>query len=355
MRLNIATAAMLVATSCAACSSNFSSRTATAPAPAVAIPAPNPQTAELFRPALARLNYYRTMAKLPVLADDAGLDDGASKHARYVVENHLAGDATLEDGRLKVQMFNQLVHQEVPGKPGYTAAGAGIAFGRCWTITAPMLPKSGEEMIDQIVTMPLVMILALDPQLSLAGFGSYCEAGTCAAVIATNTGLPKEQYVKLFEGVDALRWNPANGPIPFTPAPLRSPLMFPPANSTIDLTSYRGGDFPDPLASCGYTAPTGLPILLELGQQTGLNSIVRASNDRLLEDGNAVDHCMIDAATYASAKGEAEQMVQRGFWMYGAVVMIPRRPLRPGHTYTVSMTAYSQTYKWSFRVGRNAK
>jgi hypothetical protein len=34
-----------------------------------------------------------------------------------------------------------------------------------------------------------------------------------------------------------------------------------------------------------------------------------------------------------------------------AAVVIPREPLEAGHTYTVSMTADSKEYKWSFKIG----
>ena len=35
---------------------------------------------------------------------------------------------------------------------------------------------------------------------------------------------------------------------------------------------------------------------------------------------------------------------------YGAIVLIPREPLEPGKSYTVSIGAGSKTYSWSFRV-----
>ena len=42
------------------------------------------------------------------------------------------------------------------------------------------------------------------------------------------------------------------------------PVIWPGHRSTQPLTSYDGGEYPDPLSSCGnHSAPAGLPILVQ--------------------------------------------------------------------------------------------
>jgi hypothetical protein len=119
--------------------------------------------------------------------------------------------------------------------------------------------------------------------------------------------------------------------------------------------AYRGGDYPDPLSSCsGYSPPSGVPIVLELGAPAqGEN--VKVSSSSLTEEGSQVETCAFDATSYANPDGFQQSRSRQVLHAYGAVIVIPKSPLQAGHTYTVSVVADSQPYTWSFSVAPDAK
>ena len=55
--------------------------------------------------------------------------------------------------------------------------------------------------------------------------------------------------------------------------------------------------------------------------------------------------------TGSQIRSEAQQAGRYLLLRELAAVVIPRDPLKPGHTYTVSMTADSMEYRWSFKIG----
>lgn len=58
---------------------------------------------------LERINYWRTVAKVPRLAENPAESAGAKAHARYVVENYLSGNRNAVAG--------SKMHTEDPGNP----------------------------------------------------------------------------------------------------------------------------------------------------------------------------------------------------------------------------------------------
>lgn len=359
------------------------------PAPVAATASPPEQTPiqEPLRSGLARENYYRALLKLPPVAEDRALSKGAEMHARYVVKNHLrGGEASLSNGRLGINRPDSEVRREDPKNPWYTEAGANAANISPYVMTGSVLPDKGEFVVDQVLTLPFSAILALDPQVSAIGYGQYCEAQECAAVLSIKHGLDKPVFASLYEGAVARLWNPANGPMPLTPARLRVPLEFPPPGATVELTSYAGNGWPDPLMSCaGYEVPTGPPIILELGQGLGANGMVEVDGHSLSDGKDDLSNCLLDSTSFypneqrqqdqalaepsqpptndqekarqEKARMARDQRANGSFLLgyYGAVIMIPRAPLKPGSTYTVSITADSKRYDWSFAVAASAK
>jgi hypothetical protein len=106
---------------------------------------------------------------------------------------------------------------------------------------------------------------------------------------------------------------------------------------------YNGSEFPDPLSSCpGYTAPSGPPIYLLLGNGNLTPSV---SAHSLTTAGQPLEHCIFDENTYDGVYTDLARSVLNA---RDAVVVIPRQPLTPGARYTVSITANGQTYRWSF-------
>jgi hypothetical protein len=156
----------------------------------------------------------------------------------------------------------------------------------------------------------------MDPRLTTTGFGSY-------------------RYVKsgweMGATLDVLRGNPFTGGT--------YPVYFPGNGTTEPLTSYAGNEFPDPLQACaGYTAPTGLPIWIQVGGNVSTN--VTASS--FTANGTSVPHCVIDSNFSALSS----YLTSRG-----GVILIPQQPLLNGVTYKASLTVNGVAYSWSFTVG----
>src|SRR5208337_1870722 len=122
------------------------------------------------------------------------------------------------------------------------------------------------------------------------------------------------------------------------------------------------------------------PIILELGQGLDPDGLVQVADDSLSDGSAELEHCVLEAATYAKAlerrrardqqargqqtedqkarERQAEEELATAWYLlkaYGAVVLMPRAPLKPGHAYSVSITADSKRYDWSFRVAADGK
>ena len=63
-----------------------------------------------------------------------------------------------------------------------------------------------------------------------------------------------------------------------------------------------------------------------------------------------VEHCVFTAADYANPDATGQQHGRAVLAGYGGVVMIPRKPLLAGETYTVDLTVDNVPYNWSFHV-----
>lgn len=290
----------------------------------------------------ARVNYYRRLVSLPGITVDQKLDDGAAKHARYVLENHLAPvDFTWSDGHLKAYPPAAGFHKEDENNHWYTPEGARAA-GPSDVFATTSIPADGGVIIDQFMTSPVNALATLDFEQSLIGFGSYCKGGECIAVAAIGMGLPLFQVDVYFNRDEGHLW-------------FKSPLEFPPPGTDLPARPLADFGYLDALTACpGYTHPAGAPILLSLGQPLGLpfdmSHAVHVSAHSLLDGGQPVEHCAFDTMGYANP--DAKQRLLFRVWLNRAlaVVMIPRKPLEPGHTYDVSMTVESKTYKWSFKT-----
>ncbi|HEY9157973.1 CAP domain-containing protein [Candidatus Binatus sp.] len=304
----------------------------------------------------ARVNYYRAMAKLPPVVNDSAISAGAYNHARYLVKNGIAGgDIVLDGQRLRIQSPQDAFRWEVKGKPFYTDEGA--SAGRdAVVIAARKIDLSGADFVDRMMTMPFSGLVPMVPQFSVVGLGAYCDPGQCAIVIPGRFALEKSVRLALYDGPASDRlWNPSLGLIPIETGRLRSPVEFPPDGATVNLQSYAGGDYPDPLSSCpGYKAPTGTPISIQLGKGYGPDGSLEVSSDLVWRDGVEIETCLITAASYAGRNAEQTEAVKAGLARGGAAVMIPREPLAPGH-YKVALKEAGKLYEWGFTVAAPAR
>jgi len=187
------------------------------------------------------------------------------------------------------------------------------------------------QALDFWMSKPFHALGLLDPALQSTGFGSFRE----------DDG-PFDPY--RMGAVADVRQG-----LGFIPNSVSFPVEWPSQNSTVYLTSYDGNEQPDPLTSCpGYSAPSGLPILLQAGPG-GSTPTVGAHSIR---QGNVdLPHCAFTANSYINGLDPALQSLGRQILAASdAVVLIPQAPLTPGASYTVSIVVNGQALAWTFTV-----
>jgi len=285
----------------------------TAESPPAAPPAESEASSSVPAPQwLKRLNYYREIARENPVNEDEALSDGDRKHSKYLLENYLE---LLKHG----ENLGSGMHTEEPDKPWYTPEGAAAAAHS--DVFEGCSPLDANGAIDGWMSGPFHRLSMLNPGLATAGFGTYRKGGCWTA------GLDLHQGTK--------------------PRTLSHPIEFPPDGSTIALEFTRN-EWPDPLTACGYDAPAGLPITLEIGAfadtQLGEHSLQRG--------GEEIEHCAFDAGSYTNPDAATEDQGRAVLKTYGAIILIPREPLTPGERYTVSITAQGRPYTWSFTIAR---
>ena len=115
--------------------------------------------------------------------------------------------------------------------------------------------------------------------------------------------------------------------------------------------AYSGGDWPSSLGTCQYSTPTGPPIILELGSGVSKDVDPDVTATSMTKDGSPVEHCLVQAKSFAGAPEDEKNAGHRDLSAFGVVIIIPRQPLAVSSTYAVSVTADSKDYSWSFRTG----
>ena len=284
------------------------------PAPTVTPGPVTPPTGSDWR---TFLNYYRAVARLSPLAEDAGWSDGAFKHARYLVEND-----TNTSG-------------EDPALAWYTGEGATAGANSLWQLRGEA-NWNDVQTFDNWMKWPFHALSIVDPALQRFGYGRYSEPGADPGPFHTGAVLD----IRRGQGTPGVAY----------------PVMWPAHNTAVYLTSYDGGEQPDPLTSCsglGLNGPAGLPILLQLGagDVVGPNTprpVVSAHSFK--ENGVERDHCLFDETSYQNSITALRDEGRAILAARDAIVLIPRAPLIPGKSYTVSITAQGQTHTWTFRV-----
>jgi Cysteine-rich secretory protein family len=249
-------------------------------------------------PWLDRLNAWRASTDVAALTENATWSSGDYNHALYMVKNNL------------------VTHYETPGVPYYTTAGDAAARNGNIYISSST-STSDTQAIDWWMQAPFHALGLMDPRLSTTGFGSYREV---------------KSGWQMGAAVDVLRGNPFTGG--------HYPVYFPGNGSTEPLTAYGGNESPNPLSACpGYAAPSGLPVFIQVG---GNVATTAGPAHSFVGNGTALEHCVIDSNNTSVGSGLKSR---------GAVILIPRLPLKSGVKYVVSLTVNGSPYTWSFTVG----
>ena len=259
---------------------------------------------------LDHLNFYRATARLSPVTENTAWSDAARKHAIYTVKN------------------DALHHSESTGDSYYTPEGR-IAAQQSNLFASRDANDPDFRAIDTWMQSPFHAVGVLDPRLVQVGFGSYRETrgnirmGAALNVIAGMTSTVKATY----------------------------PIFWP-GNATIIPMSLHSGGSPDPLASCpGYTAPSGLPLILQIGPG---NLTPEVSTTSFTQNGRPLEHCVFDETTYRNPDRTQQKLGRGILGARDAIVLVPRAPLTAGTTYTAAVTVNGRRYTWSFSAGSSA-
>ncbi len=299
-------------------------------------------TAEKTPEWLTRLNSYREAAGLPAVKENLAYSEGDLRHAQYLVVNR------------KAIVLGAQMHSEDPGKPLFSAQGLEAARA------SDVIPPTGasldaDEAIDGWMAAPFHALPMLDPDLKEAGFGLYCEGTECAAAlrVGRDESWARAHQVSMAH-LDPERKQhdqPGLYEMPVAEHRLSSPVQFPPNGAEITVDSFDGMEWPNPLAGCkGYKPPTGPAITLQLG--TEINPEITAHS--FSSDGRELDSCVFNALSYRNRDPVQLEAARENLKLRGAIVLIPRSPLKAGSGYDVSITAGDHTYAWSFSVASRA-
>ncbi len=251
-------------------------------------------------PWLTTVNYFREMSGLSPVSEDPFLSDGSYKHSCYMLQN-------------------DITHDEIPGRPGYTPEGA--AAGRAGNVAvSSVFGTSARSHIELWMTGPFHAIGLLRPNLQKVGFGK-CDSESTAKWRSGAT-------------LDVLR-----GLGPATPK--TAPILWPGNGTTTNLHRFIV-ETPDPRDFCGWQGQTvGLPVIALMPEDITGNVTASVSGPN-----GVLPTC---ALSELNTTGTAQQILDGD----DAIVAMPRTPLTPG-TYTVTVTSQARSVTWSFTVDPNA-
>jgi hypothetical protein len=255
---------------------------------------------------LLYVNTFRAQTGLQLLTENSEWSNGDWLHGRYMVKT------------------DDVSHDEDPGNPWYTLEGKTAAQNGNIVVSS-WAAAPDETLINFWMTAPFHAISILDPQLETTGYGSYRESDGGWQAGAT---------------LDVAR---GRGDLP---AGTTFPIPYPPADGETALRQYNGGEWPDPLSPCpGYAAPSGPPILLQIGSGNltpNVSDFSFKTGDTLLES------CLYDETSYTNEEPGTQSSGRLILNGRDAIVLIPRNPLLLGESYTVSITTNGETTTWTF-------
>lgn len=244
--------------------------------------------------AVARLNVWRALAGLPAVQGDPELHSGCRAHARYMAQGGV------------------LAHVEDPNLPGYTLEGDSCGQAGNVALGFGMYPTD-EALVDALMVSPFHALNALEPRLTVIGFGSYRHADPLG-------GFSTGAALDVFHGVDY--------------GQSVSAFTFPQNGMILPVYAYNGKAQPDPLTACpGYTAPTGQALVVAFGEGSVQVERSALTNGR----GENVTHCVITAGSYVNPNAEIQQQGRSALYARGAVLIIPRQPLEASQVYALDV------------------
>lgn len=267
--------------------------------------------------ALSRANLYRSLAALGGLTENKTWSNGDRLHARYEVKNDTIG------------------HDENANNAWCTLAGYNAAQNGNVAVSY-QTSTSDAESIDEWMQGPFHAVGIVDPALHTTGFGSYRQ------VIAGHN-IAEAAVLDVLRGLGSV------------PSSVHYPVRYPIGTKGLPIRSAPTGEYPNPLSGCaGYSAPGGPPIILQLGHFGSEVPTVTAHSLKL--NGVVQASCEFDETNYTNSGDAFGQQLGRAVLSErDAIVLMPKKPLKAGKTYTVSITNSGHVYTWSFNVAANAQ
>jgi hypothetical protein len=255
---------------------------------------------------LDRVNFYRATAGLPPVEEDPSLSGSVVEHARYMVRHD----------EIK---HSQNRRRELSTPAGSEAAAASVLAG------SSSATERDTWAVDLWMQAPFHALGLLDPSLERVGFGIHRAAGG---------------KIQTAAGLDVLRGrNPAGSSRAF-------PIVWPADGAMVPIGTHTS-EYPDPLSSCrGYSAPAGLPVIVQLGPGA---LTPRVTATWFVDGDRPLEHCVFDETSYRNADREEERAGRAILDARDAIVIVPRAPLLPGHSYRVVIDTNGQRIDWTFR------
>ena len=265
------------------------------------------------------------------MVEDKTLSAADRKHAQYLVKNQVGFSA------------GGGMHTEDKSNRWYTDQG--YWAGHTGNVMLSSFRVSQSQAIEGWVGAPFHGLAMLAPDLHTSGFGSFCEAGRCAAVLSTG-------HFSYLQGSAAIRDVPkfdydSDASDQGNKIVLETPVRWPAPGTLIMDGAFNGDEWPNPLSACrGYEPPTGVVIFASFGR----DFVAEALPESLTCNGAAVEHCVVNAKNYTSADAAQVKNATASLKYFAAVLLIPRKPIAAGSTCEVSMTVEGAETKWSFSV-----
>ncbi len=256
---------------------------------------------------LGFVNAFRTMAGVPPVQEDSGLTFGAQSHARYMVVHD-----------------RPIAHAEDPAFALYSPEGH-IAGANGLIFATSQLQADHTWATNFFASGPFHLIPMIDPNLETVGFGAYNEdVGNfkMAGVLDVRSGLNQPSDPDLF------------------------PVKFPADGAETWVLRHSLYEWPDPTHHCGFTRPSGPPIVLMLGSGEGTP---RVSSYKVTSgSGQQLNVCMFNETNFRGSDSAQQSTGRIIMDLRDAVVLIPQSQLAADSTYNVEIQVNGETHAWSF-------
>ncbi len=257
---------------------------------------------------LERLNFYRATAALPPVREEPSLSAPLTLHARYMV------------------MHNVIAHSERPRHSWATPEGA--EAGAVSNLAGSFSDSEPDTWaVDTWMQAPFHAIGILDPALQHVGFGIHRA---------------HHGKIQTAAGLDVIR-----GRASVAPSSVAYPIVWPAGGAAVPLAEGIG-ESPNPLSGCnGYKAPTGLPLIVQLGSG---ERVPHVTGTTISEGERPLEHCVFDEGTYRNSNKAQQRLGRSILAARDAIVLIPRKPLTPGIRYRAIIEVSGQRIDWTFTV-----